>query len=180
MALAILTCLCIYGPNIPARFLLAAGRAILTMLRWKDIIIYAKYGNPEPATRVVKTDAAWRLQLSPEQYRVTRQKGTEPPYRNAYCRLYTPGMYACIGCGSVLFGASEKYHAISGWPSFIQPYSKGAVKYLFDDSHRMRRIEACCTVCDAHLGHVFPDGPEPYGLRYCINSASLLKLDIPA
>ena len=105
-----------------------------------------------------------------------REHATEPPYRNAYCRTYEPGAYACAGCGSVLFAGREKYHAISGWPSFRQPYVRNAIRYSFDDSFDMQRIEACCNVCDGHLGHVFPDGPAPGGLRYCINSASLYRV----
>ncbi|WP_153042879.1 peptide-methionine (R)-S-oxide reductase MsrB, partial [Rufibacter ruber] len=88
-----------------------------------------------------------------------------------------PGRYVCAACGSLLFHAATKYHAISGWPSFTQPASKGAIKYLFDNSHRMQRIEVQCNVCDGHLGHVFPDGPEPFGLRYCINSESLARIE---
>jgi len=149
------------------------------MLRWKDVLIYAKYNNPEPPYRQEKTEKAWQQVLTPAQFRVLRQKGTEPPYRNAYCRLYEPGIYVCAGCGNLLFSASEKYHAISGWPSFTQPISKSAVKYIFDSSFRMQRIEVQCNVCDGHLGHVFPDGPEPSGLRYCINSESLIKIDPP-
>lgn len=147
------------------------------MLRWVDVIKYATYSNPEPDQRVEKTEAVWITQLTPLQFQVTRQKATEPPYRNAYCRSYEPGRYLCIGCRSVLFRAEEKYHAISGWPSFTQPAAKKAVNYIFDDTHQMQRIEVQCNVCDSHLGHVFPDGPEPGGLRYCINSASLYKID---
>ncbi len=147
------------------------------MLRWIDVIKFARYGNPEPERRVEKSEEAWQQQLTPAQYQVMRQKGTESPYRNAYCQSYDPGIYVCIGCGSPLFNATEKYHAISGWPSFTQPITKGAIKYLYDDSHNMRRIEVQCNVCDAHLGHVFPDGPEPSGLRYCINSESLHRID---
>lgn len=147
------------------------------MLRWKDIIYYAKYSNPEPAKRVDKTEAEWQEQLTPAQFCIARQKGTEPPYRNAYCRSYEPGVYACIGCGSLLFNSTEKYHAISGWPSFTQPIAKGAIRYAFDYNHNMQRIEAICNVCDCHLGHVFPDGPEPFGLRYCINSESLKRIE---
>lgn len=149
------------------------------MLRWIDVITFARYSNPEPDKRVEKTEDEWQQQLTPEQYQVVRQKGTERPYRNAYCRHYEPGLYACVGCGSLLFNSTEKYHAISGWPSFTQPITKGAIKYAFDDSHGMKRIEVMCNVCDCHLGHVFHDGPEPAGLRYCINSASLGKIDKP-
>ncbi|MHA6248218.1 peptide-methionine (R)-S-oxide reductase MsrB [Pontibacter sp. CAU 1760] len=150
------------------------------MLRWFDIIKYATYGNPEPARVVQKTEEAWRRQLTPEQYAVLRQKDTEKAYRNAYCKVYTPGLYACAGCGNPLFDADTKYHAISGWPSFKQPYTKSAIRYQFDDSHKMNRMEALCNTCGGHLGHVSNDGPEPTGLRYCINSASLIKLDEPA
>ncbi|WP_324677589.1 peptide-methionine (R)-S-oxide reductase MsrB [Hymenobacter sp. GOD-10R] len=147
------------------------------MLRWIDVLKFAKYSNPEPPRRVEKTEAEWQAQLTSAQYRVLREKGTESPYRNAYCRSYEPGVYACVGCGSLLFNATEKYHAISGWPSFTQPMAKNAIKYAFDDSYHMQRIEALCNVCDGHLGHVFPDGPEPSGLRYCMNSESMVRLD---
>jgi len=143
------------------------------MLRWIDVLKYAKYSNPEPNRRVEKTEEAWRKELTPAQFRIMRQKETEPPYRNAYCRSYEPGVYTCAGCGNLLFDANTKYHAISGWPSFTQPISKGAIKYFFDNSHNMQRMDVQCNVCDSHLGHVFPDGPEPSGLRYCINSESL-------
>lgn len=146
------------------------------MLRWKDILTFAKYSNPEPARRLAQPEAEWQAQLTPSQFRVLRQKQTEPPYRNAYCRSYEPGVYACAGCGSPLFDSTSKYHAISGWPSFTQPITKAAIRYAFDDSFHMQRIEARCNVCDGHLGHVFPDGPEPAGLRYCINSDSLQRL----
>ncbi len=146
-------------------------------LTWRDVIYYAKYGNPEPYRRVDKTDDEWRQLLTPAQYHVTREKGTESPYRNAYCRSYEPGVYVCIGCGSPLFNATEKYHAMSGWPAFTQPVARGAVKYAFDDRHGMHRLEALCNACDAHLGHVFPDGPAPSGLRYFINSESLRRVE---
>jgi peptide-methionine (R)-S-oxide reductase len=146
------------------------------MLRWKDILCYAKYSNPEPPRRVDKTEAEWQAQLTSAQYAVLRQQATEPPYRNAYCRSYALGAYACAGCGSRLFDAATKYHAMSGWPSFTQPTAKDAIRYSFDDSHHMQRIEARRNVCGGHLGHVFPDGPEPSGLRYCMNSESLVQL----
>ncbi|GHA80763.1 peptide-methionine (R)-S-oxide reductase MsrB [Pontibacter akesuensis] len=148
------------------------------MLRWIDVLKFAKYSNPEPREREEKTDEEWQQKLTPEQYNVMRQKGTESPYRNAYCRSYEPGIYTCVGCGTLLFNATEKYHAISGWPSFTQPSTKGAIKYMFDDSHNMQRIEVQCNTCDSHLGHVFNDGPVPHGLRYCINSASIQRVDL--
>jgi peptide-methionine (R)-S-oxide reductase len=145
------------------------------MLHWKDVITYAKYGNPEPARRVEHTAAEWAARLPPERFRVLREAATEPPYRNAYCRAYAPGRYVCAGCGALLFEADEKYHAISGWPSFRQPATRGAIAYFFDTSFNMERIEARCNACGGHLGHVFPDGPAPGGLRYCMNSASLIQ-----
>ncbi|UOQ97765.1 peptide-methionine (R)-S-oxide reductase MsrB [Hymenobacter sp. 5317J-9] len=148
------------------------------MLRWKDVLTYAKYGNPEPPRRVRHPETEWTRLLTPLQYQVLRQHATEPPYRNVYCRSYAPGRYACAGCGSLLFEAEEKYHAISGWPSFRQPAARSAIAYFFDESFSMQRIEARCNVCEGHLGHVFADGPEPSGLRYCMNSASLVKLDV--
>lgn len=150
------------------------------MLRWKDIITYAKYGNPEPPRRVRHPAAEWAQLLTPQQYQVLREAATEPPYRNAYCRAYESGRYVCAGCRSLLFAADEKYHAISGWPSFRQPATRGAIAYFFDESYHMQRIEARCNVCEGHLGHVFPDGPEPAGLRYCINSASVALLPVEA
>lgn len=147
------------------------------MLRWLDILKFAKYSNPESYRRVEQSAAAWQQQLTPAQFAILRNKGTESPYRNAYCRLYEPGVYTCVGCGSHLFNATEKYHAISGWPSFTQPITKGALKYLFDDCYGMQRLEVQCNVCDGHLGHVFPDGPLPSGLRFCINSACINKIE---
>ncbi|MET4107512.1 peptide-methionine (R)-S-oxide reductase MsrB [Hymenobacter sp. UYP22] len=143
------------------------------MLRWIDVLTYAKYGNPEPPRRVVLSEAAWCRLLSVDCYAVMRNRSTEPPYRNAYCRSYEPGCYHCAGCATLLFDSATKYHAISGWPSFTQPATRNAIRYAFDDSHHMQRMEAVCNVCEGHLGHVFPDGPAPAGLRYCINSVSL-------
>lgn len=147
--------------------------------RWADVVAYAKYGTPEPPHPVHLTEAEWATRLDPATFAVLRQRGTEPPYRNAYCRAYEPGRYHCVGCGSLLFEAATKYHAISGWPSFTQPARRGAVRYLADFDHRMTRVEVRCACCDGHLGHVFPDGPEPAGLRYCINSVCL-RHELPA
>jgi peptide-methionine (R)-S-oxide reductase len=146
------------------------------MLRWSDVLKFAKYSNPEPPRRVALTETEWQKQLTPTQFEVLRRKATERPYRNAFCRVYEPGAYVCAGCGSLLFDSTTKYYAISGWPSFTQAVAKNAVRYAFDESFGMSRIEALCNVCGGHLGHVFPDGPEPGGLRYCINSASLLMV----
>jgi len=137
----------------------------------------AANGNPEPERRVQKSDAEWRQQLTPEQYRVTRQKGTEQAHSSDMCNLFEPGRYACICCGTLLFDAGEKYQSGTGWPSFTQPVTPAAVAYYPDFSFGMQRIETSCNVCDAHLGHVFPDGPPPSGLRYCINAVALSKTE---
>ncbi|WP_280817593.1 peptide-methionine (R)-S-oxide reductase MsrB [Variovorax sp. TBS-050B] len=135
----------------------------------------ARDGNPPPPRRVERDDAAWRERLTPEQYRITRQKGTERAHSSSMCALFEPGRYHCVCCGTALFDADSKFRSGSGWPSFHRPLAPGVVAYHQDDSHGMRRVETTCNVCDAHLGHVFPDGPEPSGLRYCINAAALVK-----
>ncbi len=120
-----------------------------------------------------ETDAQWRQRLSPDQYRVCRQHGTEPAFTGAYWDEKTPGVYRCAGCGEVLFDSSTKYDSGSGWPSFWQPADPNAVATDVDTTHGMRRVEVHCARCGSHLGHVFPDGPRPTGERYCINSLSL-------
>ena len=143
------------------------------MLTWKDVINFTVNGNPNPPFRVEKTDAEWRQQLTPEQYRITRQKGTERPYSGALCSIYDAGQYNCICCNTPLFDSTIKFESGSGWPSFTQPIEAHAIKYHKDSSLGMIRVEVLCNSCDAHLGHIFPDGPEPSGLRYCINSESM-------
>lgn len=146
------------------------------MLTWNDLKEFANGQNPEPDRTVEKSEEEWKKQLSQEQYSITRLKGTERPGSSDMCYKFDPGLYACVCCGSVLFNADEKFDSGTGWPSFTQPIEENAVKYEMDRSHGMVRIEALCNVCDAHLGHVFPDGPPPGGLRYCINAVSLQKV----
>lgn len=123
-----------------------------------------------------KTEAEWREQLTPEQYRIAREKGTERAFTGAYHDTKEPGIYRCACCGAELFRSDDKFDSGTGWPSFTRPATADSVATADDASHGMLRTEVVCAACDAHLGHVFPDGPGPEGARYCINSA-VLKLE---
>jgi methionine-R-sulfoxide reductase len=123
--------------------------------------------------KVQRTDAEWRARLTPDQYRVARQQGTEYPFRNAYWNHKGDGVYFCVGCDTPLFDSRHKFDSGTGWPSYWQPLEKAFIGEERDTSHGMLRIETHCAVCGSHLGHVFDDGPRPTGQRYCINSASL-------
>ncbi len=142
-------------------------------MKWIDVLQRAKEGNLAPPSRVEKTDEEWKKILGEEEYFVTRMKGTERAFTGAYCEAHEPGLYACRCCGTVLFDSRTKFESHSGWPSFTNSVAPDVIKYTKDTSYGMTRIEVECNVCDGHLGHVFPDGPPPTGLRFCINSASI-------
>lgn len=144
------------------------------ILTWKDVINFAVNGNLAPDKRVEKSENEWKEELTDEQFIITRQKETERPNSGALCSVYEAGKYKCVCCETSLFDSSIKFSSGTGWPSFTQPIKENAIKYEKDTTFGMVRVEVMCNTCDAHLGHVFPDGPEPSGLRYCINSASMI------
>lgn len=142
---------------------------------WTSVLRAAEAANPAAPRRVEKSEEEWRELLSDEVFEVTRKAGTERAFSSAMCGVFEPGRYACACCGTLLFDAAQKFDSGTGWPSFGQPVSDNVVAYHMDHSHGRTRVETTCNVCDAHLGHVFPDGPPPTGLRYCINALSLKK-----
>ena len=147
------------------------------MLKWIDVVKFASTGNLKPDQKIEKTVSEWQTLLTPEQFQITRLKGTERAHSSEMCSYFEPGKYACVCCGTLLFDGGEKFESGTGWPSFTQPIKENAVAYHKDISFGMVRIEALCNSCDAHLGHVFPDGPKPSGLRYCMNAVSLRKVE---
>ena len=144
------------------------------MLTWKEVIKFTDKGNLTPDKRVEKTAKEWRALLTEEQFRITQQKGTERPHTGSLCSIYDKGQYNCACCNTPLFDSTIKFESSSGWPSFTQPIKENAIKYHKDVTFGMVRVEVMCNTCDGHLGHIFPDGPAPSGLRYCINSEAMI------
>jgi peptide-methionine (R)-S-oxide reductase len=134
----------------------------------------------KPADKITKTDDQWKQSLSPAQFCIMRQKGTEAPFHNKYDSFFQPGVYQCAACGNQLFSSDSKYDSHTGWPAFFRPVSKDSIKVEKDNSLGMERTEVLCAKCDSHLGHVFLDGPKPGGLHFCINSACLNFIPDPA
>lgn len=146
------------------------------MLNWQNIENFVTNGNPPAHKRVVKTIEEWRELLPNDVFDVTRNAGTERPFSSPMCTHFEPGVYACACCNILLFDATEKFDSGTGWPSFTQPIEQTTVAYSSDESLSRQRVEITCNTCDAHLGHVFPDGPAPSKLRYCVNALSLNRV----
>lgn len=146
-------------------------------MKWIDVLKYANQGSPAPDKRVVKSEEEWKKLLTDEQFYIARRKGTERAFTGEYCEAHDPGLYACVCCDTPLFDSRQKFESGTGWPSFAEPVRDNVIKYEKDNSYGMQRVEVMCNVCDCHLGHVFPDGPPPTGLRFCINSASIKLIE---
>lgn len=144
-------------------------------MTWRDVLHRANHGNAKPERRVEKSDEEWQALLDKDVYRVTRKSGTEPAFSSDMCSLFEPGDYGCACCDTLLFDGEEKFESGTGWPSFTQPASDNVIDFHLDKTFGMTRVETTCSTCDAHLGHVFPDGPEPGGLRFCMNALALSK-----
>ncbi|HEX3148456.1 MAG TPA: peptide-methionine (R)-S-oxide reductase MsrB [Gemmataceae bacterium] len=161
-------------PHILKIVLVAAGAvAAMTIIFWpKAEAVTVREGQPV-GDKIVKSDAEWREQLSEQQFRVTRKRDTERPFTGAFWNSHADGTYACVCCGQHLFESDNKFDSGCGWPSFSKEFDTDAITLREDNSHLMRRVEVVCSRCEAHLGHLFDDGPPPTGMRFCINSASL-------
>ncbi len=145
------------------------------MLTWQDIENFLINGNPAAEQRVVKTAEQWLSLLPNDVYEVTRNAGTERPFSSPMCTHFEAGIYACVCCDALLFDSTDKFDSGTGWPSFTQPIKPNSIAYLSDNSLSRMRVEITCNTCDAHLGHLFPDGPVPSKLRYCVNALSLKR-----
>jgi peptide-methionine (R)-S-oxide reductase len=148
-------------------------RPLLRNISASASLISVMSTDSQPTPKIQKSEDEWRKQLTPEQYHVARQKGTEPAFTGKYWDNHEDGNYRCACCGALLFDSATKFDSGTGWPSFFAPTDNAAVRTVEDTSHGMRRVEVLCAQCDAHLGHLFPDGPRPTGERFCMNSASL-------